>query len=521
MAASDLDEQTIRSKPSLVTTSVQKRELWLAIFALTALYILAVAIGNRRYVWFDELFTFDIGRSASLQQLWYRVRRFDCNPPTVYLLSGLSMSLFGQSAFGLRFPSMLEFYAGSIAILLYVRRKVGTAFATVAVLMVWAAGPTLYYAVEARPYALLFGSFACLLLSWDIAIRAQRRRLALLGISLSCLALTVTHVFAPFTLFAFIAAEIIRFLRTRKKDLPLWIALLLPLSAGLLYIPLVRLYSGLVFSNLTRASYGRIFEFFENTLSAPILFLALVAAFAMPLPKRDKRVAAGPLPEEVGLFTCMLLSPVVLNLVLMRRQGLFYDRYAITTQAAIFAALAILFAVRLRLSRPAAYAASATLAIFILKTQIFHVIRHPEPKNATFLTSIEPDLPIVIGSGTTFMEMNQHETAGLLSRLYFLKDPQASMRYAHTNYFQDFEAPDEMRNAGFPFTANVATYADFVAHNKQFLLLGDTNNPSEWVFPKLRPTGAFISVIGDYGAATPYTDHTLYLVTMPGRPPQP
>jgi hypothetical protein len=42
---------------------------------------------NRRYVWFDELFTFDIARSASLKQLWYRELKFDCNPPSVYLLS--------------------------------------------------------------------------------------------------------------------------------------------------------------------------------------------------------------------------------------------------------------------------------------------------------------------------------------------------------------------------------------------------------------------------------------------------
>ena len=32
-----------------------QREFWLVLAALTALYIIAVAIGNRRYVWFDEL----------------------------------------------------------------------------------------------------------------------------------------------------------------------------------------------------------------------------------------------------------------------------------------------------------------------------------------------------------------------------------------------------------------------------------------------------------------------------------
>ena len=66
------------------------------IFGLTLLYVFVVTIGNRRYVWYDELFTFDIARSASLQQLWNRELKFDNHTPTGYLLSRLSMSVFGR-----------------------------------------------------------------------------------------------------------------------------------------------------------------------------------------------------------------------------------------------------------------------------------------------------------------------------------------------------------------------------------------------------------------------------------------
>src|ERR1700761_9096986 len=134
----------------------EKRQFWLVFAALTVLYLFAIAIGNRRYVWYDELFTFDIARSPSLQQLWSRELRFDNHTPTIYLLSRYSMAIFGPTPFGLRFPSMVEFYFGSIAILLYVRRKADIAFATLAVLLLWAVAPTLFYAVEARPYALEF-----------------------------------------------------------------------------------------------------------------------------------------------------------------------------------------------------------------------------------------------------------------------------------------------------------------------------------------------------------------------------
>jgi hypothetical protein len=113
-----VDEQEIAPASNLSTRYDSERGFWLVIAALTVLYVAAVAIGNRRYVWFDELFTFDIARSSSLHELWYRVRTFDCNPPTMYLLSRISMSIFGSTPFGLRFPSMLEFYFGSVAILL-------------------------------------------------------------------------------------------------------------------------------------------------------------------------------------------------------------------------------------------------------------------------------------------------------------------------------------------------------------------------------------------------------------------
>ncbi len=252
---------------------------------------------------------------------------------------------------------MVEFYFGSMAILVYVRRKVGLAFAAVAVLMLWAVGPTLYYAVEARAYALLFLSFACLLLSWDTAIHPKPRGLALFGISLSTLALAGAHVFAPFTLFAFIVAEAVRFRRLRKPDYPLWAALFLPMLGMLLYIPLIRLYGGIVFH--APASYNTIIVFFEDTFGASIMGFVLLAALLIPFRDKTERALPRFSAEEMALFGCMFLSPVLLNLVLMHRHGMFYNRYGVTSQVAILVALAIFsligcgsIVLRLTLQRP-------------------------------------------------------------------------------------------------------------------------------------------------------------------------
>jgi hypothetical protein len=509
MKAPAADQQGGTCAANSLERSSTKREFWLLLFGLTLLYVFVLAIGNRRYVWYDELFTFDIARSASLQQLWSRELKFDNHTPTVFLLSRLSMSVFGPTPFGLRFPSMIEFYVGSIAILLYVKRKANIAFAGVAVLMVWVGAPTLFYAAEARPYALIFGSFACLLLSWDTAVSAHPRRLALFGVAISTLLMSAAHLFAPFTLFAFVVAEAVRYWRRREPDYALWAALLLPMLIMLIYIPLIRASEG-VFGGL--ASFGTIGKFFEDTLSAPVMFFVVLAALLVPQPKEDREIHPRFLPEEFILLACLFLSPILVNLILIHRQKAFFDRYGIASQAAILAALSIFLAYRFRLNRVAARAASIVLLFFLLRDQIWHVLRNRVTPNATNLASVEPTQPIVVGQGMVFMEMNHHEEPAVASRLYFLKDADASMRYAHSSFFETFEAPDDMKAAGFPIPGKIEQYSSFVSQHRQFLLIAA---PEEWVFIKLRLAGASIAYLDDYKGTKPYVDTVLYLVTMP------
>ena len=94
MTSPALDRREITPVSNLSGQKNAKREFWVTLAALTALYVMAVAIGNRRYVWFDELLTLDIARSTSLHELWDRLVRFDCNPPPTYILSRISISHF-------------------------------------------------------------------------------------------------------------------------------------------------------------------------------------------------------------------------------------------------------------------------------------------------------------------------------------------------------------------------------------------------------------------------------------------
>jgi hypothetical protein len=41
-------------------------ELWTVLAALTLLYVVAMLEGNRRFVWFDELYTLDIAKARTI-----------------------------------------------------------------------------------------------------------------------------------------------------------------------------------------------------------------------------------------------------------------------------------------------------------------------------------------------------------------------------------------------------------------------------------------------------------------------
>jgi hypothetical protein len=349
------------------------------------------------------------------------------------------------------------------------------------------------------------------LLSWDVAVKANRPGWALLAVSISSLALAGSHVFAPFTLFAFILAEAVRFRRLRKPDYPLWAALLLPAMAMLLDIPLVRLYGGVIFG--IHVSYNTLILFFAETFGAPIMAFVLLAIMLVPSPESERKHSPF-LPEEAALFAWMFLTPVLLNFVLWHRHGVFYNRYGLPSQVAILTLLAVFLAYRAGMNRVAAYAACAVLILALLKNQFWHPLRFPSPQGIGVLASVDPGLPIVVGDGRSFFEMNHREPPGLMRRLYYLKDRQASLEYAQTNFFQDFEAPDDMQKAGFPLPANVASYSSFVGLHPQFLLL---DGPTGWVLPKLRACGASVVFVQDYSDAMPYIGTALYSVTMPSK----
>ena len=55
------------------------------------------------------------------------------------------------------------------------------------------------------------------------------------------------------------------------------------------------------------------------------MFFVLLAALLVPQSRNDREIRPKFLPEEFMLLACMFLSPIFLSLILMYRQGAFYE----------------------------------------------------------------------------------------------------------------------------------------------------------------------------------------------------
>jgi hypothetical protein len=280
----------------------------------------------------------------------------------------------------------------------------------------------------------------------------------------------------------------------------------------LLYVPVIRGYNTILMPLGVQASWGKIGAFFYDSFASFGKALMLAAVVLLVLPKPIKRSRPTPrfFAEDLALLASLLLNPILLNLVLMWRHGNFFDRYCMTSLVALCLALVLLLSVRLR----PGYTAIALASLVMIASLVHGVWREsgvPRVDPVPWST-LRPDLPVVASNGITFYEMNHHEKAPLLSRLDYLKDRAAAIRYNGTNLFEDFEAPDDMKSAGMPLPATVESYRSFVAQHRQFLVFGGAG---DWVMRKLADEGATAETIADYSNQTPYISGShLYLITL-------
>jgi 4-amino-4-deoxy-L-arabinose transferase-like glycosyltransferase len=492
-----------------LSASLESRRLfWLLLFSFCYfLRVLPVAI---RPLWYDELLTYNVATLPSVAQVWPKlVEGADLNPPLFHWITWLSMSLLGPSEFALRLPAMLGFLGMCICLFFFVARRAGATFGFSALLIPVLSG-ALEYATEARAYGVTLFFCSLALLAWQSATSAKSRRLlALAGFSGALAAALLSHCYAVLMLIPFGLAQLGRDWRARRLDVPLWIALCLPLAACLTYLPLLRTLSPYAVNvGLFRPTLYSPIEFYEFLL-APALAPLWLAGLALPfLQIWDLPVEEAP-PDRSGTYllaASFLLVPILAMLMAHFATKIYMHRYGLSAifGVAVLLPLAVARWSRYNICIAAALAVLLTLGIVGQFTALL-LRGFTRPAEARLNLEIHPELPLVVSSGLLFYPLNHYASPALLPRLYYLSDPQLAAKHTGTDSF-DRGYPDLARI--FPLRANLAQYRPFLAQHSHFLLYGLSKHEMDWLVPQLLSEGAQLRYLGQqreqFGPASLY-----------------
>ena len=475
--------------------------------ALTLVYIILTAGLMTRKLWFDELFTYYIAQSPTLGQLMDALLHVDLNPPSCYLLVRLFHALFGTSELVTRLPFTLAFYLGSVGMFFFAKRRFGVFWSAASILLFWST-PFFTFATQARPYGLLLAFFSLTLVSYDHSGGSDRPRWAVPGLLAGNVGMMLSHVFAPLSIFPFCAAEAARSVVKRRIDWKIWASLLAPVTISLAYLPAMHMFERIYFPAAYQATNEHLAYFFVRLAiiyTIPGVLAAVILAFvARPFSKAPVHAIPAGWPA-ICWAAGVMLAPAILNFMLMRTGGAFWDRYCLTTGISFYMLLVMALAWATGFRRSSSIAAALVfLCMALMQTRVSDS-QTPSPGG---IESIRTDLPLVTGSGLTFLELDRYGERGLQSRLYSLVDRNAAIEFAHSTIFENM--PQLVKY--FHLRSHVSAYGDFVAAHPHFLVISRPDYREEWVLKKLRRDGAKVQLVRMLHG--PFKDFQLFEVQL-------
>ena len=226
---------------------------------LTLIYVVVDCIlSSLKLLWLDELITLHIARLSSPAAIWQALEwGVDPNPPLSHLLVHYSRLMFGEHEVVLRLPAMVGYWAGMLALFLYLKRRITPTWAMVGTIGLMTMG-AFEYSYESRSYGIIFGLAMVAFYFWSRAAslpnKGSPRSGAIAGMALALAAGISANYFAIVAFFPIAIGELVRTLIRgaqighyrkgrvlrvnlilRAIDYPIWTALILAVTPMLAY----------------------------------------------------------------------------------------------------------------------------------------------------------------------------------------------------------------------------------------------------------------------------------------------
>jgi hypothetical protein len=346
------------------------------------------------------------------------------------------------------------------------------------------------------------------LVCWQTAIEGYNRKRSLIGLVVSLAATVSNHYYAALAFLPLAIGEVVRSLARRRLDLPMWMAFGSAMTPLLLFLPLIERGKSYNTNFWTQLRWSAILDFYYSLLApavVPLLAMPiLLAVYPRPAPMSSDRQHQGSRPappcHEVAAAVGFIAIPIVAIISAKLITGAFTDRYALS--AVIGFSILLAFVTHSLLEGRALI--GAVLVLSFCSWFVVQGIRNYQSEVATSLSQAEiynflqsaskSSLPIVAMNAHAFMVLTHYGPRELTSRLVYLADPEASLRYLGHN-----TVDRGMLGLMKPwFHLRVEEYGPYIASQQRFLVYGNLWN-FNWLLSELAATDRRIELRGRKG----------------------
>ena len=413
------------------------------VLAFTVLYLVpTILIAAHKLLWDDEFFTLYLSTTPNWHELVKALSTgADQHPPSFYYLTHLVLKIFGTTHVSLRTPEILGFWLMCILLYFLLRRLLGSMWGVVAMLLPLTSGGLYYYASEARGYGLMLGFSSLALFSWVRATQDSRRRIFVPVLGVSLAASTASHYYAVLTACALCLAELVRDIRSKRIDFPIWIAFGGAAVPPLMFLSVIRSAQGYSGHFWAHPHWRMILTFYPDMLGYLPNVLLGTAAFALIRFALRSRTARGndtaPPVIPVWIFVAFAAFALIpcgaMVLAKTITQG-YVDRYAI---CGVIGGLILCTFILNRLSQQRTAVARACVALSLVSFAAnAYVISYDNAltledvkDDRILLTHKTGDGPLAVGEVTIFYRLSFYASPKLARRLAYPADADAAVKY--------------------------------------------------------------------------------------------
>jgi hypothetical protein len=470
--------------------------------AFSALLVATILVrAEAKPFWHDEIYTIVAARLPSIPAIWRAQREgLDLAAPLNILATRAVHAVAGVGRVTTRLSAIAGFWVAEIVIFDFVRRRVNALMGIAGALLACYTA-AFRYSYEARGYGLMLGFVALALYAWAEAAAGRRRALNVPLLAMALAGGCWSHYYALFAFVPIGAGELVRSLRRRAVDVPIWAAIA---ASAIVIAPLWLLTRAAVeqFPTMWRhASWSAVGETYAfildpslNLLFACDAIVIIIVSVADAAVRRSGRTIVPAIAaHEAAAIALLVLLPVIDIAAAIAVGGIFVPRYALACVVGLATAvpllvwrfgdrrgiaqiiLAVLLAGRFSQS---AYASLSDPPRFV----------NPVAGRPLFVDALNGPPPVTVTSGLVFLQLWYYTPPAARGRMWFVADPREGLRSTGSDTI----------DRGFLVLArwtdiNVATYGDFVAAHPRFRLYVAG---SGWLRQRLLDDHAALQVTG-------------------------